>query len=169
MRIRGPKDLATLSPRQREDFAHAAEVISDARRRGTSIDDEVTRLRAKGVRVNRDSVRRYFARDLERGPEGWSMPKKADRSYHGDLRIVSTEGVVERPVRGSRARTLVAEHANAVRRYLHGDDPDGDGLERFAGRRVGGVELETDLDRLDQLERTGAFDDFLDLYADRGF
>ena len=44
-------------------------------------------------------------------------------------------------------------HANAVQRYLHGDDPDGEGLERFARRRVAGVELETDRDRLDELFR----------------
>jgi hypothetical protein len=112
-------------------------------------------------------VRRYFGHDLERGRGGWSVPKPSDRSYHGDMRIISTDGVVVRPVRGSRARKLIAEHANAVQRYLRGLDPDGDGLERFVGRRVAGVELETDRDRLDELEREGEFDEFLELYVDR--
>jgi hypothetical protein len=169
VRIRGPRDLQRLRPRSREAFANAAEVVSETRRRGTTIAHEVERMRRQGLRVSRGSVRRYFGHDLERGPGGWSVAKQSDRSYHGDLRIVSTGGVVERPVRGSRARTLVAEHANAVRRYLHGDDPEGEGLRRFKGRRVAGVELETDLDRLDGLQRQGEFDEFLDLYADRGF
>jgi hypothetical protein len=167
--VRGPRDLEQLSPRSREAFLSAGEVVSEARRHGTTIAHEVERLRAQGVRVSRGDVRRYFGHDLERGPGGWSVPKKADRSYHGDMRIVSTEGVVVRPVRGSRARTLIADHANAVRRYLRGYDPDGDGLERFVGRRVAGVELETDRDRLDELWRQGEFDDFLDLYVDRAF
>lgn len=167
-RIRGPRDLAGLSRRSQEAFSNAAEAISEARRNGTTIAHEVERMRARGIRVSRYSVRRYFGGDLERGPHGWSVPTPADRSYHGNLRIISTEGVVERPVRGSNARRLVAEHANAVQRYLHGDDPEGDGLHRFRGRRVAAVELATDLDRLDELERRGDLEDFLDLYVDRG-
>lgn len=168
VRIRGPRDLAGLSPRSREAFLNAAEVVSEARRRQTTIADEVARLHGQGVRVSRASVRRYFGHDLERGPGGRSVPKRADRSYHGDLWVISTEGVVARPVRGSRARELVSAQAHAVQRYLQGDDPDGEGLERFEGRRVAGVELETDRDRLDELFRRGEFDDFLDLYVERG-
>jgi hypothetical protein len=165
-RVRGPKDLARLSARSRETFFNAAEVVTEARRRGTTVEEEVDRLRARGVRISMASVRRYFGHDLERGPGGRLVPKPADRSYHGNVRIVSTDGVVARPVRGSNARRVASDHANAVQRYLRGDDPDGEGLERFRGRRVGGVELETDRDRLDELQRRGQFDDF-DLYADR--
>jgi hypothetical protein len=167
-RIRGPKDLGGLSPRDRELFAGSAYVMNESQRRRTSIAEEVRRARAKGYRVTRGSVRRFFQHDLERGPGGYSYAKQSDRSYHGDLRVVSTEGVVERPVRGSNARRLVSQHANAVRGYLEGDDPAGEGLVRFAGNRVGGVELETDRDRLDLLRARGEFDDFLDLYVDRG-
>ena len=42
-RIRGPRDLAGLSPRSREAFANSAEVVSEARRRGTTIAAEVER------------------------------------------------------------------------------------------------------------------------------
>jgi hypothetical protein len=167
-RIRGPRDLATLHARSQEAFLNAAEALSEARREQRTIAEQVASMRARGIRVSRYSVRHYFAHDLERGPGGWSVPKKADRSYHGDLWIVSTEGVVERPVRGSRARTLVSEHANAVQRYLTKQDPEGDGLRHFVGRRVAGVELEIDPDRLDGLQRQGDFDDFLDIYVDRG-
>jgi hypothetical protein len=152
--------------RSQEAFLNAAEVVTEARRNGTAIAREVERLRRQGVNVSRESVRRYFGHDLERGPGGWAVPKPADRSYHGDLQVISTEGVVERPLRGSRARQLVAEHANAVKAYLRGDDPDGEGLDRFSGRRVGGVELETDRYQLEELERRGELDDFI-LYVDR--
>jgi hypothetical protein len=167
-RIKGPRDLARLPSRSRETFLGSAEAVSEARRKGTTIAAEVERLRRQRVRVSRYSVRRYFADDLERGPGGWSVPKPSDRSYHGDLLVTSTDGVVARPVRGSRARSLVAEHANAVQRYLRGGDPEGEGLDRFVGRRVAAVELETDLDRIDELHQRGEFDDFLDLYVDRG-
>jgi hypothetical protein len=163
--IRGPRDLAKLPPRSREAFANAAEVVSEARRRGTTIAEEVERLQGRGVRVSRYSVRRYFEHDLERGPGGYSVPKPSDRSYHGNLQIVSTEGVVARPVRGSKARTLVSDHANAVRDYLHGRDPDGEGLLRFRGKRVAGVELETDPGRLQLLRDAGELDDY-ELYAE---
>jgi hypothetical protein len=164
-RIRGPRDLAKLPARSREAFANAAEVISEARRRGTTIADEVERLQSKGVRVSRYGVRHYFEHDLERGPGGYSVPKPTDRSYHGDLEIISTEGVVPRAVRGSNARRLVSEHANAVNNYLHGRDPDAEGLRRFRGKRVAGVELESDPDRLDLLRDAGELDEY-ELYAE---
>ena len=122
-------------------------------------------MHARGVHVTRESVRRFFGQDLERGPGGWSVPKPSDRSYHGDMRIISTDGLVVRPVRGSRARKVVAEHANAVQAFLLGLD-DGEQLRRFRGRRVGGVELQTDLDRLEQEGARGELE-FLELY-DRG-
>jgi hypothetical protein len=165
-RIRGPKDLARLSPRSREIFLNSAEAVSEARRKGTTIAHEVERLRRQGEQVSRESVRGFFGHDLQSGPGGWSVPKSADRSYHGDIRVVSTEGVVARPLRGSRARQLVAEHANAVKAYLGGVDPDGEGLDRFRGRRVARVELETDRGQLEELERRGELDYFV-LYVDR--
>jgi hypothetical protein len=142
--------------------------MSESQRRDAPAYDEVDRAQQKGLRISRDSLRRYFGHDLERRPDGRIYAKKSDRSYHGDMRIVSTEGLVERPVRGSNVRRRVSEHANAVQRYLHGDDPEGHGLVRFEGKRVGGVELETNLDRLDRLQRSGEVD-FLDLYTDRDF
>jgi len=163
-KVRGPGDLAKLPARSREAFANAAEAVSEARRRGTTIAQEVERLQQRGVRVSRYSVRRFFGHDLERGPGGYSIPKPTDRSYHGDLEIISTEGKVARPVRGSKARRLVSDHANAVSDYLHARDPDGEGLLRFRGKRVGGVELETDPGRLQLRRDAGELDEY-ELYA----
>lgn len=58
-------------------------------------------------------------------------------------------------VRGSRAASVVGEYHNAVRHYLTtGDESQ---LRRFAGKRVGGVELEADPDVLDEMARRGLF------------
>jgi hypothetical protein len=154
-----------LSPRSREAFVNAAQVVTDARRRETSIAAEVELKRDLGVRISQATVVRYFGHDLERGRRGQLVPKPSDRSYHGDMLVLSSDGVVARPLRGSKARSLVAEHANAVRAYLNGEDPDGDGLERFAGRRVGGVLLQADTVGIDLLALSGEYE-FLDLYAD---
>jgi hypothetical protein len=159
--------LARLRPRSRRVFSLAAEVVSEARRTGQTIAETVEAFRRRGLPASRYGVGRYFAQDVERGRGGFLVAKPADRSYHGDLLIISTEGVVRRPVRGSRARTLAAAHAAANAVYLRGDDPGGEGLRRFHGRRVAGVELETDLDRLDLLQDSGQLDDF-ELYAVEG-
>jgi hypothetical protein len=165
IRISGPRDLAKMSPRSREAFANAAQVVTDARRRGISIREEIELKRDQGVRISFETVVRYFGHDLERGRRGRLVPKPSDRSYHGDMLVLSTEGAVARPLRGSKTRSLVAEHANAVRAYLNRHDPDGDGLERFVGKRVGGVALQTDLAAIELAELSGEYE-FLDLYAD---
>ena len=162
--IRGPADLARLRPRSREAFFNAAEAVSEARRKGTTVAAEVERLQRSGVRVSRYAVRRYFGRDLARGSGGWAVPKAVDRSYHGDINITSTEGLIPRPVRGSKARRLVSEHANAVKHYLSTGETQQ--LERFRGKRPAGLTLEIDPEKLDLLERAGEFD-FLDLYEGR--
>jgi hypothetical protein len=162
--VRGSRDLARLRPRSQEAFFNAAEAISEARRRGTTIAAEVERLQQNGIRVSRYGVRRYFGDDLERGPGGWLVPKRSDRSYHGRMLVTSTKGVLARPVHGSRARSLVAEHANAVKRYLNTGETNQ--LERFRGKHVAGLVLETDPDALDDLQRAGELD-FLDLYEGR--
>lgn len=164
MYVRGPADLARLRPRSQEAFYNAAEAVNYARIHGTTVAQAVERLRARGIRVSRYGVRRYFGNDLKRGPGGWLVPRRADRSYHGNLLVTSTKGVIARPVRGSRARSLVAEHANAVKVYL--DRGETEQLERFRGRRVAGVLLETDPNALDELQRAGELD-FLDLYEGR--
>jgi hypothetical protein len=165
VRIRGSSDLAELRPRSREAFLNAAEALTEARREQRTIAAQVEAMRERGIRVSRYAITRFFGHDLERGPGGWSVPRKADRSYHGDLLVISTEGLVARPVRGSRARSLIAAHANSVAGYLRGDDPDGEELLSYRGRSVAGVELETDLDRLDLLQAGGELDGF-ELYAE---
>ena len=69
------------------------------------------------------------------------------------MNAVTTEGVVEVPLSSSRQASLVGEHANAIKKFLlTGDDAP---LRKFAGVKVGGRELETRPEVLEDLERSG--------------
>ena len=69
------------------------------------------------------------------------------------MNVVTTEGVVEVPIRSSRQASLVGEHANAVKKFLlTGDDEP---LHKFAGVKVAGRELEVRPEVLEELQRTG--------------
>ncbi|MST32637.1 hypothetical protein GHK86_07875 [Acidimicrobiaceae bacterium USS-CC1] len=70
------------------------------------------------------------------------------------MRVLGPGGDEVVVVRGSRQRQLVAQHRAAVEGVLAGRvDPVR--LERFRGKTVGGVELETDVDRLAVLFELG--------------
>jgi hypothetical protein len=167
VRIRGPRDLARLSSRSQSAFANAAEVVSGARRHGFTIAQEVDIQQSLGLRISVATVVRYLGHDLERDSRGALVPKPTDRSYHGDMRVTSTQGVLARPLRGSNVRRLVSEHASAVRAYLNGRDPHEARLREFEGKRAGGLLLETDPDQLEFLQDQGELD-YLDLYVEVG-
>ncbi len=57
--------------------------------------------------------------------------------------------MAEVDIRSSRRTTLAAEHRNAVKAFIEGDDPTGAGLRRFRGKGAGGYALETDLDAIE--------------------
>jgi hypothetical protein len=77
------------------------------------------------------------------------------------LKILSTDGLVIRPVPSRRDRSRIAQHANAVQRFLLTGDSEP--LEHFEGETVAGATFETDPQRLTRLALAGEFD-FLDLY-----
>ncbi len=76
--------------------------------------------------------------------------------------VITPDGVTTVEVSGSRARSLVGRHANAVRKFVEtGDSTD---LREFRGKSVGGRSLTTDPDILRRLARRGEVD-FEDIYA----
>ena len=91
--------------------------------------------------LSRGTIRRQFA-----SQRGRRRPTPADREAVV-VPVVTREG--ERPVllRGSRVRELARSHRAEVRAYTKGHS-DGSAIAKFAGKRVGGVALETNLDRL---------------------
>jgi hypothetical protein len=78
------------------------------------------------------------------------------------MRITSTEGVVERMVRGSRARSTIGAYQNAVRTYLATGDTTA--IEPFVDKRVAGVTLEADPDTLEEQFMRGELE-FLEIYS----
>ena len=58
--------------------------------------------------------------------------------------------------------SLISQHWHAIRRFLEGWDPDGDGLREFERIRVAGRRLETDLSVIEVLGLEGEleFDEF---------
>ena len=92
---------------------------------------------------------------------GRRVVTKADRLLR-TMRVVSTEGVVDVDVRGSRQARRLAQHMNAVKQFLATGDAEA--LERFEGVRVAGVQLETDPERIEELGRLHELS-FEDIYS----
>jgi hypothetical protein len=93
------------------------------------------------------TVRRYVGSELSRDGRLWQA-SRADRLYRR-MAVLSDQGRVDVDVRGSRAASLIGRHFNAISRYLA--TGDGSMLAPFRGQRVGGVELVSDPNRIEQL------------------
>lgn len=109
---------------------------------------------AAAVGTTPANVKRYAGEALVK-ERGRYHATPSDRSYHR-MSVLSTRGVVEVDTRGSRVRSLIGRHWNAIR--LYGAIGDTTLLAPFNGRRVGGVELATDLDQIDDYLSQGELD-----------
>jgi hypothetical protein len=69
------------------------------------------------------------------------------------LSVLGLDGYVPVTVRSSKQAQLASEHLIAVGRFLKTGDTEW--LKPFVGKRVGGVELLTDPDRLRELDDAG--------------
>jgi hypothetical protein len=94
------------------------------------------------------TIRREFA-----SQRGRRRPTPSDREPVV-VPVVTSRG--EQPVllRGSKVREVARRHRAEVRAFVNGHS-DGSAIAKFAGKRVGGVALETNLDRLLALYVTG--------------
>jgi hypothetical protein len=159
LRVRTVREFRALTFAEHEGRIRAAAVASAMR------DDASLTLRqaaaAEGVRPQ--DVVRSLPEAFEREGRRWRATQ-ADRAPFLML-VNSTEGVAERMVRGSNARSLIGEHHNAVAHYLATGDETV--LEPFVGRRVAGVTLETDPEELETRYLRGELE-FLEIYASTG-
>jgi hypothetical protein len=151
-RVRNSADLAALPAAAQQTRHSALDVIAAVRR-----DDSLTiSVAAKREGVSVDAVRFWTGDVVTRQGSRYDVAA-ADRLFR-PMYTYSGSAVVTIDVRGSRAASTASAYVAAVQRFLRGDDPDGDGLARFRGVRVGGVELETDLDALEAMADRGEFD-----------
>ena len=159
--IRGARELARLSERQREAWERAGSALALARREGMSL-----RAAARKEKTTVGTVRRYYPSAVwHRGERGWWHATERDRAYRGEVHVITADGDLLLELRSSHTRSLASEHALAVKDYLDGRDREGRGLRLFRGRRIARHRLldDRDLDLIDELERRGELD-WPDLY-----
>jgi len=93
------------------------------------------------------TVRRYAGAALSREGDRYRA-SRSDR-FHRRMSVYGWNGRVDVDVHGSRQASVIGRHHNAVGRYLATGDISY--LTPFIGKQVGGVELLTDLDRIEEL------------------
>jgi hypothetical protein len=150
-RITGYSSLARLPDAAQLRRKDALRVVSLMRREGLEL-----AAAARREHVPRHVVT-YYAREALTGTSGSSGVRRADRMYRR-MTIVSGGQVIDVDVRGSQQASVVSDYWNTgVHPYLepYADDT---GLLRMRGVSIGGFELETDLEILDELARRGLLD-----------
>jgi hypothetical protein len=140
-----PKSFETLRPSQKQARARALDALSKVRHGET-----LTRA-AREAGTTPNTVARYAGEQLHH-ERGRTVASRSDRLFRV-MNVVTTEGVVEVPLRSSRQASIVGEHANAIKKFLLTGDAEP--LRKFAGVRVGGHELEVRPEVLEDLERSG--------------
>ncbi len=132
-------------PRKNKKVDHPARlralsVLARMRSRGESL-SRAARLEHTTSRT----VRKLVGRQLKRGTSGRYSATRGD-TLRRDLSVLGFDGFEPVVVRSSKQAQLASEHLIAVGRFLRTGDTEW--LKPFVGKRVGGVELLTDPDRL---------------------
>jgi hypothetical protein len=120
--------------------SRALAVLARMRSRGESL-SEAARLE----RTTPRTVRKIVGRQLKRGAS-WRYSATRGDTLRRDLSVLGFDGYEPAVVRSSKQAHLAAEHLVAVGRFLRTGDSEW--LKPFVGKRVGGVELLTDPDRI---------------------
>jgi hypothetical protein len=94
------------------------------------------------------TVRKIVGRQLRRDSSGHYVATRGD-TLRRDLSVLGFDGYQPVVARSSKQAHIAADHLIAVGRFLRTGDTEW--LKPFIGKRVGGVELLTDPDRLYEL------------------
>jgi hypothetical protein len=103
---------------------------------------------ARIERTTPRTVRKIVGKQLRRDASGRYSASRGD-TLRRDLNVLGFDGYEPVVTRSSKQAHLAAEHLVAVGRFLRTGDAAW--LKPFIGKRVGGVELLTDPDRLQVL------------------
>ena len=153
--VQKPDDLARLPEDARNVRTQALAALRIARRERISVE-----LAAAEAGVAMDAVRFYAAPALAPRKGGITRPRAADRLLRLRPLVVKTPAgpeVLFVALRGSKAAERAQTIFAAQWAYVH-SGADRAAVERFAGTRIGGYEVETDPERLDRLALTHEFD-----------
>jgi hypothetical protein len=119
----------------------ALSVLARMRSRGESL-SHAARIEHTTPRT----VRRLVGSALIRDPRTGRIAARRGDTFRRDLNVLGFDGYMPVVVRSSKQAHLASEHLIAVGRFLRSGDTKW--LKPFVGKRVGGVELLTDPDRL---------------------
>ena len=149
IRVRGRADYEKLTLREQEARHRAFEVVGVMRNQNLSL-----HAASQLVGTTPETVRRYASDALTKEGRRYKVTR-SDRSYQR-MSALSTEGLRDIDVRGSRARSLVGRHWSAIGRFAATGDVTL--LRPFTGKRVGGIELATDPAAIEEYLRRGELD-----------
>ncbi len=138
--VRGSKQLEALSRRERMAHTRALEAVSLMRRQRLTV-----REAARRAGTTPRTVQHYAGSALER--RGHRIRAKRGDNLIARMPVLTSHGPRDLDVKGSRNRSLVGQHWNAVADYLHSGNTDQ--LEPLAGKHVSGFDLLTDIDEID--------------------
>ena len=127
--IRSERGLRGLSPREQEERGRALRVVRLMRKKGKSLTDA-----ARQVETTPNTVRKYVGDTVEKqGNRYVAMPRD---TLARTVNMIAVEFPEPVPITttSSRITTLIAEHADAVKKYvIKGDASD---LKKFEGKYV---------------------------------
>ncbi len=103
---------------------------------------------ARAERTTLRTVRKHVGKQLKRGASGHYRATRND-TLRRDINVLGYDGYEPTVTRSSRHTHLASEHLIAIGRYLLTDDPKW--LKPFIRKRVSGIELLTDQDRIHML------------------
>ena len=146
MIVRSRAQLESLSPRSRLAWDLSLRAVSLAREENLTV-----RTAARRVGVSVETVRSYAGPALERDAFGRLVPTRADRLYRR-MPVIHPDGTIAPiDVRGSRKASRLGGYWNAVKHLARTGDESK--VRAFQGDRIGGVDLPTDADTIqDALE-----------------
>jgi hypothetical protein len=160
MRPRGRKGYEELTAYQRSEYRRVLAAVSRTR---TEPQHRLASA-ATAEHTTPATVRKWLPEVIRRDVFGRLTVTAADRAFRPVSVIARGRGVIDASTHGSRRATLASRYAHALDLYRAGlAGPEV--LTPFEGKRIGGVELETDPDRIDDLDATGLLDDF-EFYGD---
>lgn len=144
--------------RQTEIRTRAVRVLGKVRR-GKSLS-----LAARTERIKPATVKKYLPRQFRQEAPGkrWKATKYDRLTL--PMNVLTSQGIITVPVRGSRERDLLGAYNVALRKWREGKREAEAELAKFKNKTVGGLLLITDVALLSTLEDADAFG-FEELYA----
>jgi hypothetical protein len=158
--IRGRRDLERLSDRDVLEYERVLKAISN-KRTGKA---RTLSAAAKQAHTTVPTIRKWAPEVVTTDERGRATVKTADRLPRPGIHIIERGGGPRTIyTRGSRRASLASDYDRTLDKYRSGQvGPEA--FRKFEGKRVGGIELESDPDRIEDLDATGKLDDFDEFY-----